>query len=101
MPRLSAIALGSVAVIAVTGLIRALSEVSAVSQLWSSGYGRALVVKTSLLALLVSLGWINRSRLVPRLRLEALRRNVAVELVVLAGLVIAVAFLTDGRIKGR
>jgi copper transport protein len=95
VPRLSAIALGSVAVIAVTGLIRALSELSAVSQLWSSGYGRALVVKTCLLALLVSLGWINRSRLVPRLRLEALRRNVAVELVVLAGLVIAVAFLTD------
>jgi hypothetical protein len=45
--------------------------------------------------LLVSLGWINRSRLVPRLRLAALRRNVAVELVLLAGLVIAVAFLTD------
>jgi hypothetical protein len=76
-------------------LIRALSELSAVSQLWSSGYGRALLVKTGLLALVVSLGWINRSRLVPRLRLEALRRNVAVELVLLAGLVVAVAFLTD------
>ena len=95
VPRLSAIALVSVAVIAATGLIRALSELSAVSQLWSSGYGRALLVKTGLLALLVSLGWINRSRLVPRLRLEALRRNVAVELVLLAGLVVAVAFLTD------
>jgi copper transport protein len=95
VPRLSAIALVSVAVIAVTGLIRALSELSAVSQLWSSGYGRALVVKTGLLALLVSLGWINRSRLLPRLRLETLRRNVAVELVLLAGLVVAVAFLTD------
>ena len=95
VPRLSAIALVSVAVIAATGLIRALSELSAVSQLWSSGYGRALLVKTGLLALVVSLGWINRSRLVPRLRLEALRRNVAVELVLLAGLVVAVAFLTD------
>ena len=95
VPRLSAIALVSVAVIAATGLIRALSELTAVSQLWTTGYGRALVVKTGLLALLVSLGWINRSRLVPRLRLAALRRNVAVELVLLAGLVIAVAFLTD------
>jgi copper transport protein len=94
-PRLSAIALVSVAVIAATGLIRALSELTAVSQLWSSGYGRALLVKTGLLALLVLLGWINRSRLVPRLRLEALRRNVAVELVLLATLVVAVAFLTD------
>lgn len=95
VPRLSAIALVSVAVIAATGLIRALSELTAVSQLWSSGYGRALLVKTGLLALLVLLGWINRSRLLPRLRLEALRRNVTAELVVLAGLVIAVAFLTD------
>jgi copper transport protein len=95
VPRLSAIALVSVAVIAATGLIRALSELTAVSQLWSSGYGRALLVKTGLLASLVLLGWINRSRLVPRLRLEALRRNVAVELVLLAGVVIAVAFLTD------
>jgi copper transport protein len=95
VPRLSAIALVSVAVIAATGLIRALSELTAVSQLWSSGYGRALLVKTGLLASLVLLGWINRSRLLPRLRLEALRRNVAVELVLLAGLVVAVAFLTD------
>jgi copper transport protein len=95
VPRLSAIALVSVAVIAATGLIRALSELTAVSQLWTSAYGRALVVKTGLLALVVALGWINRSRLVPRLRLEALRRNVALELVLLAGLVVAVAFLTD------
>jgi len=95
VPRLSVIALVSVLVIAATGLIRALSELSAVSQLWSSGYGRALVVKTGLLAVVVSLGWLNRARLMPRLRLDALRRNVAVELVVLAGLVVAVAFLTD------
>ena len=95
VPRLSAIALGSVLVIAATGLIRALSELSAVSQLWSSGYGRALLIKTGLLGIAVSLGWLNRSRLVSRLRLSALRRNVAAELVVLAGLVIAVAFLTD------
>src|SRR5205814_1653808 len=57
--------------------------------------GRALLIKTGLLGIAVSLGWLNRSRLVSRLRLSALRRNVAAELVVLAGLVIAVAFLTD------
>lgn len=95
VPRLSAIALVSVLVIAATGLIRALSELSAVSQLWSSGYGRAIVIKTSLFAAVVLLGWVNRSRLVPALRLGALRRNVAVEVVLLAGVVIAVAFLTD------
>jgi hypothetical protein len=43
----------------------------------------------------VTIGWLNRSRLVPSLRLGALRRNAAVELVLLAGVVIAVAFLTD------
>jgi copper transport protein len=97
VPRLSTLALASVAVIAVTGLVRALSELSAVSQLWSSGYGRALVIKTGFLAVLVVLGWINRSRLVPRVGsgLRALRRNVALELVLLAGIVTAVAFLTD------
>ena len=95
VPRLSALALVSVLVIAATGLIRALSELSAVSQLWSTGYGRALLVKTGLLAGVVALGWVNRSRLVPRLRLAALRRNVVAELVLLAGIVTAVAFLTD------
>jgi copper transport protein len=95
VPRLSALALVSVLVIAATGLIRALSELSAVSQLWSTGYGRALVVKTALLIAVVALGWVNRSRLIPRLRLGALRRNVAAELVLLAGIVTAVAFLTD------
>jgi copper transport protein len=94
-PRLSAIALVSVAVIAVTGLVRAFSELSAFSQLWSSGYGRALLIKSGLLLAVVVLGWLNRSRLLPRLRFAALRRNVAVELVLLAGVVIAVAFLTN------
>jgi copper transport protein len=93
VPRLSAIALGSVLVIAATGLVRALSELSAVSQLWNTGYGRALVIKTALLVLVVALGWINRSRLLPHL--GALRRNVAAELLLLAGIVTAVAFLTD------
>ena len=95
VPRLSALALVSVLVIAVTGLIRAFSELSAVSQLWSTGYGRALLVKTALLVAVVALGWVNRSRLIPRLRLGALRRNVVAELVLLAGIVTAVAFLTD------
>ena len=92
LPRLSAIALGSVAVIGTTGLVRVLSELSAVSQLWSSGYGRAILVKTGLLAALVGFGWLNRRRLAYT---RALRRNVAAELALLAGIVVAVAFLTD------
>jgi copper transport protein len=95
--RFSNLALAAVAALAVTGVIRAFSELRSVSQLWSTGYGRVLLVKTVLLALLVTLGWLNRYRLVPRLSLAGLRRNVALELVLFAGLVAAVGLLTDLR----
>jgi hypothetical protein len=54
-------------------------------------------VKTALLAGLVAIGWVNRYRLVPRVREAALRRNIAAELVLFAGLILAVALLTDLR----
>jgi copper transport protein len=95
--RFSNVALVSVVALAVTGVVRALSELRSVHQLWSTGYGRALIVKTALLALLVILGWVNRYRLIPRARDDALRRSVGAELVLFAGLVVAVAVLTDLR----
>lgn len=95
--RFSNIALVSVAVLAATGVVRALSELDSVSQLWTTGYGRVLLVKSALLAVLVVLGWINRYRLVPRMHVDGLRRNVAAELILFAGLVVAVALLTDLR----
>jgi copper transport protein len=95
--RFSNIAVVSVALLGVSGVIRALSELSSVSQLWTTGYGRALLVKTGLLAVLVAIGWVNRYRLVPRRSVDGLRRNVAAELVLLGGLVVAVALLTDLR----
>ena len=95
--RFSNVAVVSIAVLAVTGVVRALSELDSVSQLWSTGYGRALVVKSVLLGALVVIGWFNRYRLVPRRRLDSLRRNVAGELLLFAGLVVAVALLTDLR----
>ncbi len=95
--RFSNIAVVSAAVLAVTGVVRALTELHSVSQLWTTGYGRALVVKTALLAALVGIGWVNRYRLVPRPREAALRRNIVAELVLFAGLILAVAVLTDLR----
>jgi copper transport protein len=95
--RFSNIAVVSVAVLGAAGVVRALSELNSFSQLWTTGYGRALLVKTGLLAVLVAIGWVNRYRLVPRRSVEGLRRNVAAELVLLAGLVVAVALLTDLR----
>jgi len=95
--RFSNVAIVSVAVLAITGVVRALSELNSFSQLWTTGYGRALIAKTALLIALVAIGWVNRYRLIPRLRVDRLRRNVAAELVLFAGLIVAVAFLTDLR----
>ncbi|MBA3735180.1 MAG: copper resistance protein CopC/CopD [Actinobacteria bacterium] len=95
--RFSNIALVSVLVLAATGVLRAFAELRSVGQLWSTGYGRLLIVKTALLALLAAIGWLNRYRLVPRLSLDGLRRNVAVELMLFAVLIAAVALLTDLR----
>jgi copper transport protein len=97
--RFSAVAGAAVAAVALSGLIRALTELTAVDQLWSTGYGRAILVKTAIFAPLVGLGWVNRSRLLPVLERSAaaitrLRVNVAVEVVLLVGLLVAVAVLT-------
>lgn len=95
--RFSTLALAAVVVLAATGVVRALGELSAVSQIWSTGYGRLLIVKTGLLACLVALGWLNRYRLIPHGNTVGLRRSVPAELLLLAGLVVAVAILTASR----
>jgi len=95
--RFSNVAFVSVLVLAATGVLRAFAELRSVSQLWSTGYGRLLIVKTALLTLLAAVGWVNRYRLVPSLSFAGLRRNVAVELTLFAVLIAAVALLTDLR----
>jgi copper transport protein len=95
--RFSLLGLGAVIALSATGVARAFAELDAVSQVWTTGYGRLLIVKTALLALLVSLGWINRYRLLPRGALRAFAGTVRVEILLLAGLTVAVALLTDTR----
>jgi len=91
--RFSKLALGSVAVLGATGIVRALTELSAVSQLWSTSYGRALLVKTAIFVPLLGVGWLNRTLLI---RVYArLRRSARVEIVAIAGIVVAVAILTE------
>ncbi|MGH3139663.1 MAG: copper resistance protein CopC, partial [Gaiellales bacterium] len=90
--RFSTLALGSVIVIAVTGGARALWEVGAVSQVWSTGYGRTLIVKSVLFAGLIALGYRNRHALD---RFTEVRRRAMAELVLLAGVIAAVSLLTD------
>ena len=91
--RFSALALAAVAVIAVTGLSRAVTELSSVRQIWSTSYGNALIVKSALFAVLIGLGWFNRSRLLGAF--GQLRRSVLAEIALLAGVIVAVGVLTD------
>ena len=93
--RFSKLALASVAAIALTGVARALTELSAVSQLWSTSYGRAIIVKTALFVPLLGLGWLNRALLLDAF--ARLRRSALVELAILSGVVVAVGVLTDLR----
>jgi len=93
-PRWSKLVLPAVAALALTGVARALVELSAVSQLWSTGYGRAILFKSGLFVVLVALGWLSRGRLDSAARLL---RSVSAELAVLAVVVVAVAVLTALR----
>jgi len=95
--RFSLLGLGAVIALSATGVARAFGELDSVSQVWTTGYGRILIVKTILLGLLVSLGWINRYRLLPRGRFAALAGTVRIEILLLTCLTVAVAVLTDTR----
>jgi copper transport protein len=91
--RFSGLALASVVLLVGTGVGRALEELDSFSQLWTTGYGRAILVKTGLLLVLVVLATRNRLLFLAG-PLASLRRGVTAEVVVLLGLVVAVAVLT-------
>jgi methionine-rich copper-binding protein CopC/putative copper export protein len=83
--RFAQFALPAVAVVALGGAARALTELSSVSQVWTTGYGRALVIKTAIFAALLTLAWLGR------------RGLLVVQLALLAGLAVTVGALTDLR----
>ncbi len=89
--RFSKIALGCVIVVAATGIARALWEVDAVSELWTTEYGKLLLAKSALLIVLIGLGYRNRQMLS---NFTALRRSVGVEIVLMGCIVAVVAVLT-------
>jgi copper transport protein len=104
--RFSALAIGCVAVLAVTGVYRALAELSSLSDLVDTAYGRALTVKLGLFAVLLAAGAYNRLVLHPRLEraalglsdgergaTAALGRSVRAELLLAFALLVAVAVL--------
>jgi hypothetical protein len=83
------IAVGAVAVLGVASIGRAVAAFPSFASLVDTGYGRTVLVKTGIVAAVLALGWTNRHRLT--------RLGFAGELVLLAGIVAAVAVLTDLR----
>lgn len=68
----SALALAAVALIAVSGSVQAIVEVGSLPDLIDTQFGRAVLIKIILFAVLIGLGIINRARIIPGLvrRLE-------------------------------
>jgi len=65
--RFSQLAFAAVAVIAVTGVLRAVPEVGSLAALVSTSFGITLLIKSSLFVALMGIAWRNRYRLVPKL----------------------------------
>jgi copper transport protein len=107
VPRFSNVALGSVLVLAATGVGETVDHLPAVNALWETGFGQAILVKTGLLggAALLASGNLLRSRpglIAARDRPAAgepaarlLRGLVSGEAVVVAGVVFAAAVLSS------
>ena len=106
--RFSAAAVAAVAIVLVTGVYRALVELDTLADLLDTAYGRALGVKLALVALLLVGGAVNRFVVHPRLERaalgladddrgagRALRASVGAELVLSAGVMVAVAALVS------
>jgi copper transport protein len=61
----SPMALAGASAVGLTGIVNALFHVDAPADLWTTTYGRALVVKLALLAGVAALGWFNWKRVLP------------------------------------
>jgi copper transport protein len=92
--RFSSLALAAVALLIASGIWRAVVELSSITQLWSTGYGRAILVKSVLLLLTIALAARNRYLFLSG-PFSRLRLGVLGESALLLGVVLAVAFLTD------
>ena len=78
------LALGGVVLLAATGVLRAWFELVRLAQVWDTSYGQTLLVKTCVLLAALAGGWLLRTQV---------RGRAALELVLVAGLVVAVSVL--------
>lgn len=66
--RFSPLALGSVAALLATGTLQSILHLVSLSDLIDTAFGRAILIKASLVLALIGLGALNRRRSLPRLR---------------------------------
>jgi hypothetical protein len=92
--RFATVAAAGLVLVVATGTLRAFSELRSWNELFSTGYGRAVLAKLALVALIAGLGARNRLRSVPAAAMDLgpLRRTSTVELT-LAVAAISVAAL--------
>jgi copper transport protein len=111
VPRFSALALGSVALLLTTGTIATIDHMPALDALWDTGYGVAILVKIAILLAAMALASGNLLRTRPRLvaagaagaggdaggaaAASLLRRLIAGETVLVAGAVFVAALLSS------
>jgi copper transport protein len=80
----SPMALAGAVAVGLTGVVNVLFQLNAVSDVWSTGYGRALLVKLALLGGVAALGFYNWRRVLPTLgdddATHRLRRSARAEL---------------------
>jgi copper transport protein len=105
LARFSPLALAAVIALVATGTVQAIVHLDRVSDLWNTGFGRALTVKIGLVAALAGIGVAQRRRLLPALRGAAasgeapggpgrlIRRALTAEAALFAGALAATAVL--------
>jgi copper transport protein len=104
VPRFSAVALGSVIVLAGSGTWASILHLPTLASLWQTSYGQAILVKIALLAAAILLASFNLLRTRPGLRADGavavgsarlLRQLVSGEVMLVSGAVLAAAVLSS------
>lgn len=93
--RFSTIAAVALVVVALTGTLRAVNELASWKELFSTGYGQAVIAKIALLLAIAAFGALNRWRSVPAaaVNLRPLRQTAGGELLLTAGALVVAAML--------
>ncbi|MFF2083143.1 copper resistance CopC/CopD family protein [Nocardia sp. NPDC058176] len=91
--RFGALAIGAVAVLAVTGTVQAVRGVEPLAALWTTSWGRLLLAKLALVALALTVASVIRRRLHDGARVATSRGLLRIESVVLGAVLVVSAVL--------